>query len=496
MEDMAYRTATELVVAMSTGELSAREVLEHHLDRIERLNPTINAVVTMDVDAARQAADAADRAQAAGDPLGPLHGLPMTVKDCIEVAGMTATAGAPELADYVPAADALAVGRLRAAGAIIVGKTNLPAWAGDCQTYNDVFGTTNNPWDLARTPGGSSGGAAAAIAAGLSSLELGSDLGGSIRIPAHFCGVYGMKPSYGIVPLHGHIPPPPGTLAEIDVASLGPLARSADDLEMVLDVIAGPDAVRAVAWSLRLPPPRAASLDGYRLAAWLDDPAGAIETESYRMLEEAVERLRAVGVRVDRISTGPDAQGSPAGSLPPGLTEGLDVAQRLIQAAVAHALPDGEYDRLRERALASSPEDRSGPVRWARNVTASARTVNLVSEQRARLRGRWAHVFRRYDAILCPVTPTPAFPHDHEPDVDARTVVVDGERRSYGDQFAWLQAIGVVYLPVVTAPLGRTAAGLPVGVQVVGPYLEDRTPVDVARRMASVVGGFMPPPGF
>lgn len=259
MSELTYASATELVSGLRSGEPSSAEVLEHLLTRIEEVNGDVNAFVTVDAEGARECARRADDARARGADLGPLQGLPMTIKDCFETEGIRTTVGAPFLADYVPALDADAVARLRRAGAIVFAKSNVPMFTADGQAYNDVAGTTNNPWDLTRTPGGSSGGAAAALAAGMTPLELGSDIAGSIRIPASFCGVFGLKPSYGLVPLRGHIPGPPGTLAPADINALGPLARSVDDLELALDVLAGPNDADAAAWRLELPLPGVAS---------------------------------------------------------------------------------------------------------------------------------------------------------------------------------------------------------------------------------------------
>ena len=206
MTDLAFRSATDLVAALRKREISSREALDHFLARAERFNPGINAIVAWDIEAARARAGAADAATARGQSWGPLHGLPMTIKDSIEVVGMPTTCGAPELREHRAVVNAPAVQRLLDAGAVLFGKTNLPIYAGDFQSYNEVYGTTNNPWDVTRIPGGSSGGAAAALAAGLTGFELGSDIGGSIRNPAHFCGVYGLKPSWGVVPSRGHIP--------------------------------------------------------------------------------------------------------------------------------------------------------------------------------------------------------------------------------------------------------------------------------------------------
>jgi amidase len=459
-------------------------LLDIYLRRVEQHNPALNAVVTLDAERSLAESDAADAAIARGDSTGPLHGLPVTVKDSIATAGLRTTAGASDFAEHVPDSDAQTVARLRRAGAIVFGKTNLPAFASDAQTYNDLFGTTNNPWDVARTPGGSSGGSAAAIAAGLSALELGSDIGGSLRIPAHFCGVYTLKPTYGIVPEHGHIPPLPGSFAETDVMAIGPLARDARDLDLCLSVIAGPDAGRAVAWRLELPAPRGESLAGYRVAAWLDDPYCTIDGEVMAVYAALTDELRRAGARIDDVPP------------PVPLAESHDVAQRLIQGAMSRWLPEESFEALLTRTATAPASDETPPVRWARNVTQRVRDHQFAAERRLQMKEAWAEFFRGYDVFLCPVTPTAAILHDQNPDVDARTISVSGVSRPYGDQFAWLQSIGVVHLPVAVAPVGLTSSGLPVGIQIVAPHLEDRTAIDVAARIADVIGGFQPPPGY
>ena len=269
MSELAYATAIDLAKKIRQRELSSREALDYFLERVAQLDPRINSVVTIDAKRARAEADAADAALARGVQCGPLHGVPMTIKDSFQTAGMRTTSGAPELADFVPQEDAWPVARLRAAGAIIFGKTNLPIYAGDLQSYNKIFGTTNNPYDLSRTPGGSSGGSAAALACGFTPLELGSDIGGSIRLPSHMSGVVGHKPSYGIVPSHGQIPGPPGTLTLADLAVAGPMARSIEDLELGLDIMAGPNRWERPAWRLESPAPSATdtqSVSGCSLA--------------------------------------------------------------------------------------------------------------------------------------------------------------------------------------------------------------------------------------
>jgi amidase len=483
MSELAFRPAVELAAAIRRRELGSRELLEHYLVRIERLNPRVNAVVTLDVDRARARADAADAALARGESWGPIHGLPMTIKDSLETAGLRTTSGAPELAEHVPAADAPAVARVVAAGAIVFGKTNLPTYASDAQTYNPVFGTTNNPWDPTRVPGGSSGGSAAALAAGLTGLELGSDIGGSIRNPSHYCGVYGHKPTFGIVPTRGHIPGPPGALAEFDLGTVGPMARSAEDLALELDLIAGPLPERAGAWRLELPPPRRNALRDYRVAAWLDDPACPVDGAVRQRLEAAVERLRRAGVRVDeRARPGFD------------LGEAFETYGQLLWPIMTSGAPDDAFQNLIE--VAERQGDGGALGRFARWAVLRHRHWLAADERRERYRAAWAALFRDHDVLLCPVTPVVAHRHDHG-DFLARTLRVNGADRPYLDVIVWCGVMGnLSLLPVTAAPVGRTSEGLPVGVQIVGPYLEDRTPIDFARRMAEVVGGFEPPPGY
>jgi amidase len=272
----------------------------------------------------------------------------------------------------------------------------------------------------------------------------------------------------------------------MDVGVIGPLARSADDLDLCLSAIAGADAdaERRIGWRLELPSPRSDSLAGYRIGTWLDDPYSAIDAEIAAVYDRVVGELRDAGARIID------------GSRPPSLAEGHDVAQRLIQGATSRWIPDEEFQRLIDRAAAAAPDDERPPVRWARNITQRARDYELARERRLRLKAQWTSFFREHDVLLCPVMPNVAIPHDQNPDVDARIITVNGATRDYGDQFAWLQAIGVVHLPVVVAPVGLTARGLPVGIQIVAAEFEDRTAIDAARRVAEVVGGFQAPPGY
>jgi len=482
MTDWADRSATEIVAGIRAKEVSSRELLAAFLDRVERRRD-LNAVVTLDVERATAAATRADEAVAAGEPLGALHGLPMTVKDAFETEGLRTTSGAPELADHVPERDADAVARLRAAGAVIFGKSNLPLYAGDIQTYNEVFGVTNNPWDRGCCAGGSSGGAAAALAARLTPLELGSDIGGSIRNPAHYCGVTGLKPTFGIVPIRGHIPGPPGSLSEGDIGVAGPMARTVPDLELALDVLAGPDETRAVAWRLELPSPRADAVGGYRVATWLDDPYAPIDRSVGELVERAVGTLAEGGAKIDE-----------GASLGVDLEEIAEVFIQLLIGVLANGYPPEVLAGADEMAPALDPEDRSLSAWFLRGLTQRKRDWNEAHERREQIRARWAELFTRVDVLLCPIAATAAFPHDHDPDQLGRTVSVNGEQRPGLETLVWAGLVGMAHLPSAVVPVGKTAEGKPVGIQVVAPYLEDRTALDVARRLHALVGDIGAPP--
>jgi len=483
MSDLAFRSALELADSLRRGELSSRELLEHYLARIEGVGSGLNAVVTLDAERALARADAADAARARGESWGPLHGLPMTVKDVFETAGLRTTAGAKPLAEHVPERDADAVQRLTGAGAIIFGKTNTPAWAMDWQTYNEIFGTTRNPWDLERTPGGSSGGSAAAVAAGLTSFELGSDIGGSIRIPAHCCGIFGHKPSWGIVPQRGHIPGLPGSLVETDINVVGPLARSVPDLSLALSVLAGPTAERARAWRLELPPPRHERARDWRVAVWLDDPEFPIDHSVRERLEAAVAALRAAGVQLDESARPPFP-----------LSQAVDLYRRLLAPATAVTLEDEHFEQL--AAGAEGTPDGNEFTTFTRALAMRHREWLRLHDEREQMRRAWAEFFRDVDLLLCPVAAVPALPHDHSEPFILRRIQVNGAPRSYLDHFTWMGPIGAALLPATAVPVGRTPDGLPIGAQIVAPYLEDHSALGFAELLAREMGGFEAPPAF
>ncbi|MEM9033582.1 MAG: amidase [Actinomycetota bacterium] len=476
MDDLAYLSTIELAERISAGVVSSREATEAALDRIGRLDGDTNIVVTLDGDRAVAAADAADAARAAGFDLGPLHGVPVTIKDSFQTAGLRTTSGAPELSDHVPERDADPVARLRDAGVVVLGKTNLPIYAGDWQSYNEVFGTSSNPWDTTRTVGGSSGGSAAALAAGFTPLELGSDIAGSIRQPAHACGVVGHKPSYGIVSARGQIPGPPGTLTQADLAVAGPLARTVDDCELALELLAGADAWHDLAWSLELPPPRVTSADGLRVAVWIDEPSCPLSAEVRDLLLGVASALSDAGAIVDDTAR-------PAIDF----AKAVRTFEQLLGSALSGAWTPDEIERMAAEPRTGGLGDTHAALRHRSWLSAN--------ERRLQMRARWAEFFETWDVVLLPVAPVPAIPHDHGP-VAERAIDVDGTSRPYTDQGPWMGLTGLAYLPATVVPAGLTSSGLPVGVQLAGPFLEDRTTLQAARIVEELLGGFSPPPGY
>jgi len=458
IDPVQFKSATELISAIRHGEITSVDLLELCLDRIQRYNHHINAVVALDVDAARERAIEADKAIAEGQVWGPLHGLPMTVKDVFEVNGMPTTSGDPKLKDYIPNHNAIAVQRLIDAGAIIFGKTNVPYHAMDFQSYNKIYGTTNNPWDLSRTPGGSSGGSAAALAAGFTPLELGSDLGGSVRFPAHYTGVFGHKTTFGIIPRYGHIPPMPGEVApeimpNVPLFVLGPLARSADDLELALDVLTTPGNKDNRSIRADLLPPRRQRFNNYRVAVWFTDsyPPAEIDTEVYTILQKTVERLRSAGLHIDEKAR-PDI----------GLDQMNFIFGQIFHHLMMRSLPLPEW---------------------------------LIAEQN-KIQATWASFFEQYDVLLTPVSPTVAIPHDHKGTIMTRTMKINGKDKPMLNNMAWTRVAIVSGLPATVAPIGLGNSGLPVGIQIIGARFEDRTTIDFAKGLSDLIGGFKAPPAY
>jgi amidase len=485
MNDYAYSTAAELATAMATGDVSAVELTAAAIARIEHLDGDINAVCVPDFDRALESAHQADAARSRGET-GPVLGVPMTIKESFDIAGQPTTWGFPRFKDHVATADAVTVVRLAAAGAVILGKTNVPVALGDYQSYNPVYGATNNPWDLGRTPGGSSGGSAAAVAAGFGALSMGSDIGGSLRVPAHFCGVYAHKPSTGLLPLRGHTFPGTPPLPELggDLGVVGPMARSAADLAMMIALLSDPDeAGFGIAYRTALRPARHDDLRAFRVLILEAHPLVPVSSEVRAAIGELATRLERAGVTVVRHS--PHL---------PDLAEGARSYVRLLQSTLAAGLPPEVYAAAREAAAALDPSDTSLAAEQARGVVLSHRDWVAADTVRAVQRAQWAELFTHVDVVVAPVSSTPAFPHDHSEPMRMRTISIDGEKQAYFDQLAWAGLATAPGLPSTAVPVTRSAQGLPVGVQLIGPLFEDHTPIRFAELLEREFGGFTPPP--
>lgn len=482
-EELSYRSAGELIAALDGRQVSARELVDSAIARIEVLDPKINAVVVRDFERARIAANQADAALARGERR-PLLGLPMTVKEQYGVAGLPTTRGDPKYKGWKAEVDALVVQRLKAAGAIILGKTNVPIAMRDWQSYNEVYGTTNNPWDTSRSPGGSSGGAAAALAAGFVALELGTDMGGSLRCPAHFCGVFSHKPSLDLVPQRGPAPPQlPSVPLRGDLAVAGPMARSAADLALGLAVVAGPDELaEGIGYKLALPPSRHDKLPDFRVLVLDKHPLCPTASSITEALNGLADRLGKSGCTILRES-----------AKLPDLARTTQIYFELMAAAYGVDLSPEDSARFEGAAKALPPEDQSLAAYRLRGIASNHAEWIRASRVRTALRGPWFDLFRDVDIVLCPPMPTAAFRHDHSP-FFGRRLDIDGNQIRYLDQMAWAGIASLNGLPATTMPIGKTEEGLPIGVQIIGGYLEDRTPITFAGLVEREFGGFTPPP--
>lgn len=476
-----FGSANALLRALRQGKVSSVELLNSYLARVDRFNPALNAIVVDDRQAALKQARAADRSRARGETLGALHGLPMTVKEAFDLRGHASTQGYPHMTGNVAVQDALAVQRLKAAGAVVFGKSNVPLNNGDFQSYNAVYGTSNNPWDLTRSPGGSSGGGAAAVAAGLVGMEFGSDIGGSIRNPAAYCGVYGHKSTWSVIPKRGHaLARTP--VAEADLGVLGPLARSAQDLALALRVAVGPDQLNAAGLRYQLPaPPR--TVAGLRVAVWLDQAGAEVDDAVRGPILAAALALRKAGAKVN-FNARPDFE--------PEAANGIYMA--LLLAQVSARRPD--YAQLAELRKALPDHDRSEVAQQLRMATPSFKEYFDTNQGRERLRWAWHAFFQQFDVLLTPVTSTAAFAHDHSEPASGRTLIVNGHATPYFSQLFWAGLATCCYLPATAAPVGFTASGLPVGLQIIGPEMADYRTIWVASQLERLVGGAAQPPGY
>lgn len=477
--DIAWMSAFDAARWIRRGS-SPYALTQEMLRRVEKHNPRVNALCTVDhFEALKRANEATDAARR-DEWWGPWHGVPITIKDSFETKGLRTTIGSRDYADYIPERDATIVARAKAAGAIVLGKTNTPAWAGDWQTHNDLFGITNNPWDLARTPGGSTGGGAAAVAAGLSFLSIGSDWGGSIRTPAHFCGLFGHKPSLGVLPLSGHLPPPPDDAVPPPpkLATPGVLARSATDLMTAMEVLGGPED-DAVAYEWRLPKPRAMTLVQYRVGYMLDDPFCPVLDEVAGPLHAAIEALKPSGAFLN--------EGWPTDVSP---QEQYDTYLFHLYSAYAGEKSEDDIAALRERVA------RETHPFWQKRLDAYGATLKdayAFEVRRLQAIEAWKEYFRHYDVFLCPVTFNATFPHNLGED---RTFQTEQGPRLYQELGCWISFATLCGLPATVAPVGVNAQGLPVGIQVIGPPLEDATAIDFAGKLTALVDGYKRPEGF
>jgi len=484
--EWSFKTAIELSAALAAKQVSAVELAQDAISRIERHDARINAICVRDFERGLDAARAADAARARGETR-PLLGIPLTVKESYNVAGLPTTWGFPAQKDFTPPEDALSISRAKAAGGVILGKTNVPVGLGDWQSYNEIYGTTNNPFDLGRTPGGSSGGSAAALAAGYGPLSLGSDIGGSLRVPAFHCGVYAHKPTYNVAPVRGHTPPPfPPIPLDRDMAVIGPMARSAADLSLLLDVIAGPDPLDAgVGYKLTLPPPRRNALKDFRVLVVDSDPVLPSDKDIRGAIEKLAGGLARSGVNVARQSP-----------LLPDFAESSRLYMRMLMSFLGAFFAPEVIAGAQAGAAQLPADNKSLAAERLRGMTQSHRDWVLDDGARGRLRAQWRELFKTFDAVICPIMPTPAYPHDHSPQQEARRIKIDGKDYAYPDQLAWPGIATLPGLPATAIPLGLSPEGLPVGIQIVGPWLEDRTPLELAALIEREFGGFVPPPMF
>jgi len=483
MADLHFLTAVQLSEKIKSKKISCLEMLDLFLARVEKFNPSLNAIIYLDKEAARARAKEADEALAKGESWGTLHGVPMTVKENFNIAGQPSTWGVPDLKNNIVKEDALSVKRMKAIGVNFFGKTNVPLMLSDWQSFNEIYGTTNNPWDLKRTPGGSSGGSAAALAAGMTGLDAGSDIGASIRNPAHYCGVFGHKPSMGILPTLGcafpgsHVPP--------DISVIGPLARGAEDLRIATLAMAGTTGRTSSGKHLNLPDCTKTRLNDFKVGVLLEDQNCKQDNELTDCIQSMVDKLAKLGCRVvEKASPIKDTNRSHL------------VYLMLLRAATGSRLSDEELAKSADRALSADPDDFSYKTIVDRAVTMTHKDWLAWNAERELLRREWDVFFEDYDLLITPVAASAAFPHDQVGDRADRTIPINNGNEPTVDQLFWAGLPGVVYLPATAAPAGLTRSGLPVGVQIIGPYLNDLKTIEFAKLIEREIGGFVPPTGY
>ncbi len=489
--EIPFLGATEIVDLILGKKISSVELTRLMLSRITEIDKKINAINVLMEEEALTNARKADEMLSRGEILGPLHGVPITIKDSFRIKGVVTTAGNPVLKDYVPEYDAVSVARLKKAGAIILGNTNVPYMLDDHQSFNDIYGRTLNPWDLKRSPGGSTGGGAAALAAGLSFLSLGSDTAGSIRIPSHFCGVFGHKPTIDLVPKKGQIPPLPGSLPykSNGLSVAGPLARRAEDLKLLMEICGGPLDPDTIAYSWKLPEVRKSNLKDFRIKYVMDDPLCPVSSEIKPIMDSALSKFRKAELNMEE-----------------GWPDTIDREEQyhnyiyLLHAYVSGGAPDSEIESL--RALAGSDDKSLNKIR-AKAFTNRHKYFQQQESRRLKAREDWQKYFREYDAFVLPVAFVPAFSHiekpwyPNNPDPAKRRILNTPEgERDYDDLLFWISFATLTGLPATVFPIGLTDTGLPVGLQIIGPFLEDATPIYLAGKLSEIAGGIRQPEGY
>lgn len=483
VSDWHYQSARALLELMQRGACSSVQLLEHLIARVEQHDGLFNAVVVRDWDRARRQAQRADECRSQGRSLGPLHGLPMTVKEAFDLPGTPTTWGFEHYRHHIATQSAVAVRRLEDAGAIVFGKTNVPVALSDWQTFNPIYGTTRNPWDPARTPGGSSGGSAAALAAGFTPLEIGSDIGASIRNPAHYCGVYGHKPTWGVVPMSGHQLPDVTCIDSLDIAVAGPMARSARDLQLALEVLTTPlqhfgtHGWQPAQWKPRLRSPREC-----RVAIVLDDAQARVDDAIQTRLHELADFLRREGVTVLENHRPVDSAHTHR------------IYMHLLRAATGAMLDDDAYTRVQELARHTDPALDTARERTWRGSTLTHRDWVQFDQQRAALRAQWRDYFQEVDLLITPVATSPAFEHNQQGERWERMIPVNGVQQPTTDALFWAGYPGVVGLPATAIPIGLSPSGLPVGAQIIGDSFNDPLCLEMAQWLESSWRGFTPPP--
>ena len=463
--------ASAMVGEIRAGRLCAREAVENSLEMIEHHNGPLNAIVLLDAEAARARADELDARRASGRANGPLDGLPMTIKEAFDLAGMPTSWGIPEFKDNFAKEDSVVAQRLKAAGAILLGKTNLPQGMEDWETDNQVYGATRNPWDLSRSAGGSSGGGAAAVASGMVAADIGSDQGGSIRIPAHYCGIYGLKPTWNLIPMTGHSLQ--NDLRAPDINVVGPLTRDPEDLALLLAALAGPDDPAKDGWRLHLPQPETRPLSSYRVATLPDHPDCPIDQSCLEVIGRFLEALKRHGVAMEE-TTPPDID----------FARATEIMNLLVRSETATRMTDVDFAKALSTAEESENHENNHIVRNARGAGLRHRDWLRIHEERQCLRRAWEKFFRRFDAFLCPVASVVAPPLAPGSDILRRMIEVNGQAVPMLDQHFWAAIAGLPYLPAVVTPIGQTEGGLPVGIQIIGPAFHDLRVIALASLIA------------